>query len=227
MGNEIIMLSFETSEFFLVLEQYNQDVWPLQVVAFFLALAAILFSVKSTKWSTRLVLIVLAFFWLWNGIVFCMLYWASGYIYAYFFVLTSTVQGVFFIQQSIHPTFNFTFKGGAQSIIGLIFIVYAIMGYQILGIALDHVYPRFFPVGLVPCPTTIFTLGLFLLADGKLPKYLLILPVIGALSGLIPVSGGIYEDIGLMIAGITTPLLILLKQQKAKRSLIDSDYTSN
>ena len=208
------MLSFKTSEFFPVLEQYNQDFWPLQVLAFVLALAIVLLSVKNTKWKTRVIFSLLAFFWLWTGLVFCLLYWGPNYIYAYFFALIFTIQGGFFIKQSIQPSFNFTFKIGFRSTIALLLLVYAMLGYQILGIALDHIYPRFFSVGLVPCPTIIFTLGLFLLANKKIPNYLLILQIIGAFSLVIAVFSGIYEDIGVLIAGIVAIILILPKRPK-------------
>ncbi len=206
------MLSFKTSEFFPVLEQYNEDIWPLQVVAFILAFSAIFFSVKRTSWATRVILATLAFFWLWNGMVFCFLYWAPGYAYAYFFTALCAVQGILFVKEAIKPSFCFEYKKGVSGIAAFLFLAYAVVGYQLLGLAIDHVYPRYFPVGLVPCPTTIFTLGLFLLANQNFPKYLLYLPIVGAISGLIAVSGGIYEDVGLLIAGIVTPLIILTEK---------------
>ena len=58
------------------------------------------------------------------------------------------------------------------------------------------------PLGLVPCPTTIFTFGLLLLINKKYPKYYLIVPFIVAVAGLLAIYKGIYEDIGLFLAGL-------------------------
>ena len=67
---------------------------------------------------------------------------------------------------------------------------------------------------MITCPTIIFTLGLFLLANKKIPNYLLILQIIGAFSLVIAVFSGIYEDIGVLIAGIVAIILILPKKSK-------------
>ena len=93
------------------------------------------------------------------------------------------------------------------------FVVYAMVGYQVFGYVLDHVYPRFFPFGLVPCPTTIFTFGLFLMTEKKLPQYYLIIPIIVALGGFLAVSKGIYEDVGLIITGLLGTILVLQKDK--------------
>jgi hypothetical protein len=100
--------------------------------------------------------------------------------------------------------------------IGLLFVFYAIFGYQILGYFLGHIYPKFFPVGLVPCPTAIFTFGIFLIINNKIPLQYYVIPLIISIGGFLAAANGIYEDVGLILAGIIGTILLLRKGSEVK-----------
>ncbi len=51
-----------------------------------------------------------------------------------------------------------------------------------------------------------------------LPKYILIIPVVYALTGFVPVILGIVEDIGLIVAGIVTGLLLVYRDRSSRRN---------
>jgi hypothetical protein len=87
-------------------------------------------------------------------------------------------------------------------------------GYPVVGHFVGHDYPRTLPFGLVPCPTTVFTFGLFLLSDKKVPIYLLIIPILFTIGAVVPVSRGIPEDIGLIIAGVIGTVMILFRDSR-------------
>jgi hypothetical protein len=53
-----------------------------------------------------------------------------------------------------------------------------------------------------------------MLSDKKIPKYLLVIPLLSSLSGLLAVYWGIYEDIGLIIAGLLGTIMILHRDRK-------------
>ena len=71
--------------------------------------------------------------------------------------------------------------------------------------------------GLVPCPTTIFTFGMLLLAAR--PKRLLLwLPLLWSAIGFFAaVKFGIYEDVGLLVAAIVTAIVLLRDRPSAQR----------
>ena len=161
------MLSFSLEEFLLVLESYNLDIWPLQIIAYVLILLVLFISLKPTKYSVKIVLVILSFFWLFTGIVFCFIYWAPSHIFGYIFGICCTVQGLLFLYSVIRSDITISSPDKTYMLIGILFILYAMIGYQVLGYYLDHIYPKFFAVGLVPCPTTIFTLGIFLIINTK------------------------------------------------------------
>jgi len=88
------------------------------------------------------------------------------------------------------------------------------IGYPLLGYFLGHIYPASPCFGVAPCPTTIFTFGLLLLTVKRVPKYLLIIPLIWSFIGFTAaLKLGIKEDIGLLIAGVAT-LILTIKRDK-------------
>jgi hypothetical protein len=195
-------------------EKYNLAIWPMQVLAYLLGLVALFFAIKPSRYSSRIVAAVLCFLWLWTGIVFFPLYFGPVYTPAYAFGLLFIVQGILFLLSVLRPRLSFGFKADMYAIVGLLFVAYAMVGYPLFGYFLGHVYPRTPPFGLTPCPTTIFTFGLFLLTDKKVPVFLLVIPLLWGLSAVMPVSVGILEDIGLFTAGVLGTALILYRDRK-------------
>ena len=210
------MFSITLEGFLMVLEQYNLSIWPLQIFAYIFGLLALFFAIKSTKYSNKIILAVLSFFWLWNGIVFCPIYWAPTYKFAYLFGALCIIQGFLFLIGAIKLNMSIRFHANLYSIIGILAVIYAMGGYYLVGYFMGHVYPKSFPFGLVPCPTVIFTFGLFLMADKKFPRYYLIIPFILSLAGFLAVYKGIVEDIGLIIVGLLGTVLILLRDRNSK-----------
>lgn len=204
-------------DFLLVLERYNLAIWPLQIFAYVFVILALFFSFKATKYSLKIVLAILSFFWLFNGIVFGLLHWAPSHLFGYIFGICCVLQGLLFIDSIIRSDITMGTPEKTYTFIGIVFVLYAIIGYQILGYFLGHIYPKFFPVGLVPCPTTIFTFGIFLFMNNKIPIKYYIIPLIISLGGFLAASMGIYEDIGLIIVGISGTILIIRRNAQFKR----------
>ena len=195
------MLSFSVDEFMLVLENYNLAIWPLQIFIYILIGIAVFFSFKSTNYTPKIVLSILAFLWLFNGIVFSYFFWAPSHIFGYFFSVFCVLQGILFLYSIKKSDITIRNANKTFTIIGIIFVIYATIGYQVFGYFLGHIYPAFFPAGLVPCPTTILTFGIFLIINNIPIKYYVI-PFIFSLGGFMVAYYGIYEDVGLIIAGI-------------------------
>jgi hypothetical protein len=103
--------------------------------------------------------------------------------------------------------------------LGIIFILYAMAGYPLIGYLLGHVYPRSLPFGLVSFPTTIFTFGMFLLINKKFPRCYLIIPFIIAIAGLLAIYKGVYEDIGLLLSGLIGRYLIIKRDTRIDKKM--------
>lgn len=201
--------------FLAILEKYNTDIWPLQIIAYMLGIAVIVMAVKRTGFSNRAISLILSFFWLWSGIVFCVLYWNKSFKLAYVFGILLTVQGLIFLYGFIRQNISFSYPGDFYSSYGILMIFYAMIGYFLIGLFIGHTYPHSFPFGLVPCPTAIFTLGILLWTDKKVPKYILIIPALLSLAGIIAIVKTIYEDMGLLILGLLAVFLIIYRDKRA------------
>ena len=104
---------------------------------------------------------------------------------------------------------------------GIILVVFALVVYPLLGYASGHRYP-FSPTFGLPCPTTIFTFGMLLMANKKFPVAILIIPFLWSIIGFTAAYHfWILEDTGLLAAGIIAlPLILWRNRSFSKTSLI-------
>ncbi len=200
--------------------QYNLDVWPAQIVGYLLCGVILLAVARRFRYSDQTIAAILAFIWLWLGIRFFIPSAVAGWSF-YFFALLFVIEGVLFAVGATRPYLSFRFGRDPYSLTGLVLIVYAAVIYPLIGYAVGHVYPLSLTLGVFPCPTTIFTLGLLLCTPGKVPWYLLIAPGLFALTGATSPAFGIVEDAGLFISGlIAIPLLLYRDRAITRKSAL-------
>jgi hypothetical protein len=169
-------LPFTTEQFLSVFEQYNLAVWPRQIVLNLLGVIAILLAVKKFAISSRLISSILGYLWLWIGVAYHFTYFSVINPAAYAFAVLNIIQGILFLMFGLfYQRLSFHIRPNVYSITGALFILYAMIIYPLLGYAFGHVYPKAPTFGL-PCPTTIFTFGLLLWTNIKVPKSILIIP---------------------------------------------------
>lgn len=196
---------------------YNQAIWPMQVIAYVLGIIAVFWAIKRIKYSDNIILLILSFFWLWGGFVFCILFFAPDYKVFYILGGLGIIQGVLFLFYGLrsHKLLPlFTFRTDMYGIIGAIYILYALILYPYIGYLTGYPYPDHPIFGVAPCPVCIFTFGLFLWARKRLPMGILVIPLIMSISGIFPIILGLYADIGLVIGGLGGFFLVLQKNRK-------------
>lgn len=208
-------LPFSIDQFFKVFENYNSSIWPLQPLFYLLALFAILLSLNKLHKSDKIVSLILSFLWIWMGIVYHLIYFTAINKAAYFFGIAFIIQGCMFLYFSfISNRISFRFNENIHGIAGSLLIAFALLIYPFIGYYQGHIYPASPTFGL-PCPTTIFTFGLLLWTDKKIPTHLLIIPVLWSIIGSSAAfSLGVKEDMGLLISSILFIILIILKNKK-------------
>ena len=174
------MLQFTAAQFFDVFSRYNAAVWPAPVVAYLLGAVTVLAALSRHRAGSIVAAAVLGSFWAWTGIVYHWLAFAginqAAWLFGAFFVVEALLLASFAQQ------LQFNYRADLRSVVGLSFIAYAAVLYPLLGLAAGHAYPAMPMFGITPCPLTIFTLGLLLLA--RRPRWpLLIVPVLWSLIG--------------------------------------------
>lgn len=202
-------LPFSTEQFLDVFRSYNLAVWPAQLFLWGAAWIVVLLAVRQRSASGKWIAAVLAFFWLWMGVVYHLMYFSVINKGAFLFGILFIIQGVLFLFTGLlQNQVEFKFQPNIYGLSGALLILYALVIYPLLGYAFGHVYPAAPTFGL-PCPTNIFTLGILLWVNNKLPFLLLVIPLLWSVIGFMAaVSLGIKEDIGLLISGVITGLLI-------------------
>ncbi len=211
----LMNIPFTIDQFLGVFERYNQAIWPMQVLAYILGVAAVGLAWKKTRYSDRVIGGILAVFWLWIGVVYHLLFFSSINPAAFGFGALFVIQGILFSVVGVaQAKLSFHARTDIFSIVGGLFILYAMIIYPILGSFLGHSYPQSPVFGVAPCPATIFTFGMLLWTDHKVPKYVLAIPLIWSVIGFgAALSLGIREDLGLLIAGVLGTALLFWRDR--------------
>lgn len=175
------MLPFSYEQFLQVFALYNENIFPAQFVAYLLAA---LMLVALFTGANRLVGIGLGLMWLWTGVGYHWLHFTAINKAAWAFGAIFVVQGLLFLYASVVARrLQFGTGSGATGLMGWAYIAYAAVIYPVLGMWTGHAYPQMPMFGVTPCPVTIFTFGLLLLADPRPPLWLLPIPLVWSLIG--------------------------------------------
>ena len=212
---------FTKEQFLNVFSHYNLDVYPMQLVFYLLAIAAVYMAVKPFKNSDRMITGILSFFWMWMGVVYHLIYFtpinSAAFLFGALFILQGTLL---FYRSIVSRELSFSYRRNKVGNTGLILILYALVLYPAVGYFMEHYYPAAPTFGL-PCPTTIFTFGLLLMTDKKLPLTILIIPFAWSIIGVsAAISFGIIEDFGLLIAGLIAVPMLIIHNRKYSRNAI-------
>jgi hypothetical protein len=207
---------------------YNQAIWPMQIIGYVLALITVVLAFKRTVWASRIKFSVLAFFWLWVALMYWLPSAGPAFPIGYVFLVLYIIEGVLFLLQAIKGKLTFGTYNKTHTIGGLTMILYAMIGYPLLAIILGHPYPQASLIGLTPCPLTLYTFGLLLLTRSAVPIILLIIPLFWGLSGVLWISIGMWEDVGMVLGSLIAVALILIRNKKLKteEKLKDQDTSS-
>ena len=210
-----VRLPFTTEQFMQVFGNYNLSVWPMQIILYILGVIAVILAIRPVRGSDKIITVILSFFWLWMGVVYHLIFFTEINKVAYLFGIIYIIQSFLFLLTGVYNSdLSFNLKFDSRGFTGIIFIFYALIIYPIWGALAGHHYPNI-PIFGLPCPTTIFTFGLLLWTTQRFPKYLLIIPFLWSIIGFsAALNLAVYQDYGLLIAGILGTILILLRDKK-------------
>ena len=211
---------FSQAEFLDVFGRYNQGVWPAQALFHLLAVLVLWLAWRRPARRDMAISGVLAFLWGWMGIVYHAWYFSrinpAAYLFAGAFVLQAALllhAGVSGSRPSYRPRMDVAGVAGAAM------AAYALVAYPLIGYAVGQRYPRMPTFGL-PCPTTIFTLGVLLWATPRLPVRLLLIPTAWAvIASFAAISYGIAEDYALPAAAAVSWGIVARRHRRRVYSL--------
>jgi len=203
------MLPFTSDQFFGVFRAYNEAVWPAQFFLVALAFAALAIIAFPRRWSGWGVSAILAVLWAWSAIAYHFAFFASINPLAYVFAFVSGAGALIFVWHGVvRRRLHFRLTRSPRVAVGVALVVFALVLYPVWSVYTGHSFPSMPTFGL-PCPTTIFTIGLLAFLVPPFPRSTLMVPVLWCLIGVqAAFLLGVQQDLSLLAAAAVAVVLI-------------------
>jgi len=213
------MLPFTPEQFLSVFVNYNTAIWPVQVGAYLLGCSAIVLLLWKASHADRIIAGILAIMWLWTGIAYHGVFFATINKAAYLFGALFVIQGAYLLYSGVYnDRLHFGLGDGPTVWVGVALVIYAAILYPLIGMWTGQLYPEMPVFGVTPCPVTIFTFGMFLLTTQPISRWLLVIPFIWSLiGGSAAVLLHVPQDWLLLVSGFITVLLIIVQDRAVQR----------
>jgi hypothetical protein len=215
----MLTLPFTAGQLLDVLAQYNQAVWPMQLVLNGVGLVCLGLLLAQPAWASRMISLLLVGLWLWTAIAFHLAFFAvldrSAWWFGIVFLLGAMAFDWFGV---VNDRLTFHASNGGWFVAGIVLLTFALVIYPALSYALNHRYPATATFGS-PCPITIFTIGLLLCAEAPAPRAVFAAPILWSVLGVLMAMWlSMFEDLSLLVAGLAAALFLYGPTRLALRS---------
>ena len=202
-------LPFTAEQFFGVFRAYNTTMWPVQVFLLVLAGLTVVLVTWPRSWSGVGVSAILALLWGWMGLAYHLAFFTSISPPAYAFAAVFVAGALIFLWQGVvQRRLEFRWQADARGVTALLLVMYALVVYP----AWSHFAGRPYletPTFGLPCPTTIFTMGLLACLVRPCPRSVFVVPVLWSLVGVqAAFLLSVPQDLGLAVVAIVGLVLV-------------------
>lgn len=211
-------LPFTRAAFLQVFADYNEAIWPAQYGVAIVGIVAISMLFWRPTWASRIIAAILALFWSLMAVGYHWSFFTAINNAAYAFGALFLVAAlIFVIEGVIRNRIRFHVVAGIRGWAAGGLILYAFVIYPVVGLTLTHPFPQTPLFGVAPCPTTIFTLGLLLIAQHPNPLVIGVIPLLwSVIGGSAAVLLDVRLDWGLFAAGIAWIAGFLLRSESTR-----------
>ena len=207
------MIPMTSEVMFSLYGSHNEGTWPAVAVGYLLCIAALVMAFRPFPGSSRVIAAILAAFWLWNGIVFHIGFFAplnwGALIFGAFFALQGVLLAwIGLAQDRLDIRLTGTWRDpGDLALLAVAFV------YPYLDLLFGHRWPQMQMPGTLPAPTVLATLAFLLMARGSGARILAIIPLLWALvGGAAALSLGIWQDVLMAALAIAAVALLFLSR---------------
>jgi hypothetical protein len=203
-------LPFTADQFFAVFESYNHAVWPAQFALLLLAFITVAMLFRPRAQSGAIALTILAALWGWLGIVYHLLFFSRINRAAYVFAIACLAGASIFLWLGvIRRRVRIGKPQGWRLVVGVSLLAYSLLIYPAISWLVGIKYFASPTFGL-PCPTTIFTIGVLAFIAKPVPRSVFIVPISWSLvGGQAAFLLSVPQDFGLLVAGALGVVLAL------------------
>lgn len=194
-------MTFGKSDVLELLAAYNDTTWPAPAILSLVAFVVVCLAFFPVPGRNRIASLLLAFLWFWSGLMYHLWFFSRLTPAAYLFAVLFVAQGVLILRAGVvRNDLKFWMHDGSRHLAGILLVFYALVAYPSISALLGHAFPST-PTFGVPCPLTIFTLGMLLLARAPYPRVLFAIPLVWAVVGtFLGMELKIREDFALIVA---------------------------
>lgn len=212
-------LPYTRFDFLEMIGRYNVAVWPMQVVLLALAAVVVACIAFRGRWSGPVISGVLAFLWGWQGIVYFLLFYFDLNMLALGFGLVSIAgAGVFLWFGALRRQLVFGEVVLRRAIVGSLLVALALAIYPVISYQANNPYP-YMPTFGLPCPTTLFTVGVLAFLERPYPRSLLLAPLFWSLAGSFEaIQMDLFQNLSLLGAAVVAFWLIAWPNREARPS---------
>jgi hypothetical protein len=205
-----MQLPFTREQFFDLLEAYNQELWPAAVALWIVSAVVSVLLLSSRRPPDRWISTLLVVHWAWSALAYHVAFFTrinpAASVFAGFFFLQAAL---FFWAGVVQGRLSFAPWRSRWAVVAWLFVAYS-LAYPVIN-AVDHLSVSRIPTFGLPCPTTIFTVGLLMLATPKSWRLSTIPMVWSLIGGSAAVLLDVRADYALPIAGIALAVFMFVR----------------
>ena len=202
-----MQLPFTRDQFFDLFAAYNEALWPA-AVALWMASAVIVLRLSARRPHDRWISALLVGHWAWSALAYHVAFFTRINPAAWLFAALFLGQAALFFRVGVvQRRLSFAPWGTAWAPFAWGLIAYS-LAYPAIN-AIDHLSLLRIPTFGLPCPTTIFTAGVLMLATPRSWRLSTIPVLWSAIGGSATFLLGVHADVALPIAGMALAIFSL------------------
>jgi len=170
---------FSPRSYLRLLERYNDDVRPLQLVTMAAAIAIVLWARSRRSWPSRAIPLALASMWLLVALAFHVRRYATINWAAQYFAIAFVAEALVLAWVgTVRGRLRFGVHRSLQQRAAYVIVAAALAGVPLAEWLAGREWRQLEWFGVAPDPTVIGTLGMLLLASHKPPWATLVIPLL-------------------------------------------------
>ena len=210
-------IPFSIEAFYGVFTAYNGAIWPMQLLLMALGVLAVVLLIRQRGYSSVGIASILTLLWVWQALAYHLAFFTVINPLAYAFAAVFLVSAAVFFWQGVYRR-KLIFKPapGWRGRAGWGLMIFAWFIYPAWTYFAGHRYPAFPTFGL-PCPTTLFTIGLLAFLVKPYPRSPFVVPVLWCFVGSqAAFVFNVQADLALIVAGFIG-MVLMLQSKKLTR----------
>ncbi len=170
-------LLFAPRTYYRLFALYNQAIWPGQLLALAAGITILLFLLRGGTGRARAALAILAAAWLWVAWAFLLQRYDTINWVARYFAVGFALQALLLAGWAAMGRPRLESRLGGAGRFGVAVVLFALVGQPLLGPLMGRAWAQAEVFGIAPDPTAVGTLGVLLVAKGRMAWALFAIPL--------------------------------------------------